>query len=63
VDRHIADYRGVRLLAQKVSVQKLPALTGLSAAVVEQYTALVGQYEPDLIARFLGAGIEVSMAA
>jgi hypothetical protein len=48
VDRYIADYQRIRLLAQKVPVDELPALTGLSAGVVEQYTELVGQYEPDL---------------
>ncbi|MGD2103962.1 MAG: DUF1670 domain-containing protein [Anaerolineae bacterium] len=49
VDRYIADYQRVRLLAQKVPTEDLPALTGLSAGVVEQYTELVGHYEPDLI--------------
>lgn len=49
VDRYIADYQRVRLLAQKVSVDELPALTGLSAGVVEQYTELIGRYEPDLV--------------
>jgi hypothetical protein len=49
VDRYIADYQRVRLLAQKVPVDELPALTGLSAGVVEQYTELIGQYEPDLV--------------
>jgi hypothetical protein len=49
VDRYIADYQRVRLLAQKISVEELPALTGLSEGVVEQYADLIDQYEPDLI--------------
>lgn len=49
VDRYIADYQRVRLLAQKIPIEELPALTGLSAGVVEQYTELIGQYEPDLV--------------
>jgi hypothetical protein len=62
VDRYIADYQRVRLLAQKVPVDELPALTGLSAGLVEQYTVLVGQYEPDLIVNHR-AGIEAGMGA
>lgn len=49
VDRYIADYQRVRLLAQKIPIEELPALTGLSAGVVEQYTDLIDQYEPDLV--------------
>ena len=49
VDRYIADYQRVRLLAQKISIEELPALTGLSAGVVEQYAELINQYEPGLI--------------
>jgi hypothetical protein len=48
VDRYIADYQKVRLLVQKVNPTEIPALTGLSANVVEQYIALLIQYEPDL---------------
>jgi hypothetical protein len=48
VDRYIADYQKIRLLAQKASISEIPALTGLSAGVVEQYVALLIQYEPDL---------------
>jgi hypothetical protein len=48
VDRYIADFQKVRLLAQKLPAADLPALTGLSASVVEQYIALLGQYEPAL---------------
>jgi len=48
VDRYIADYQRVRLLAERISLEELPALTGLSAGVVEQYAELIDQYEPDL---------------
>lgn len=48
VDRYIADYQKVRLLTQKVSKAEIPALTGMSAGVVEQYITLLTQYEPDL---------------
>jgi len=48
VDRYIADYQKVRLLAQKVGASEIPALTGLSAGVVEQYATLLTQYEPDV---------------
>jgi hypothetical protein len=49
VDRYIADYQRVRLLVQKMSVEELPALTGLSEGVVEQYAELIDQYEPDRV--------------
>jgi hypothetical protein len=48
VDRYIADFQKVRLLAQKFPEMDLPALTGLSASVVKQYAALLRQYEPSL---------------
>lgn len=48
VDRYIADYQKVRLLAQKIPVADVPALTGLSAGVVDQYTELLQAFEPDL---------------
>jgi len=48
VDRYIADFQKVRLLAQKFPVADLPALVGLSASVVNQYVALLRQYEPEL---------------
>jgi hypothetical protein len=48
VDRYIADYQKVRLLAQKIPVADLPALTGLSAGVVDQYAELLQDFEPDL---------------
>jgi hypothetical protein len=48
VDRYIADYQKVRLLSQKIPVADLPALTGLSAGVVDQYTELLQDFEPDL---------------
>ena len=40
--------REVRLLAQKLPVAELPTLVGLSKSVVEQYIALLRQYEPEL---------------
>ena len=48
VDRYIADYQKVRLLAQKLPINDLPALTGLSAGVVEQYVEILQDFEPDL---------------
>jgi hypothetical protein len=48
VDRYIADFRKVRLLAQKFPAADLPALSGLSASVVRQYVALLREYEPEL---------------
>jgi hypothetical protein len=48
VDRYIADFQKVRLLAQKFPVAELPALAGLSASVVRQYVGLLGEYEPEL---------------
>jgi len=48
VDRYIADYQKVRLLAQKVCSSEIPALTGLSTGVVMQYLELLEQYEPQL---------------
>lgn len=51
VDRYIADYQKVRLLAQKIPVADLPALTGLSVGVVDQYMELLQGFEPDLTLR------------
>jgi hypothetical protein len=48
VDRYIADFRKVRLLARKVSQAELPSLTGLSKSVVNQYIVLLREYEPQL---------------
>jgi hypothetical protein len=48
VDRYIADFQKVRLLAQQFPLADLPTLTGLSASVVKQYLALLRQYEPAL---------------
>lgn len=48
VDRYIADYQKVRLLAQKFPAAELPALSGLTPVVVRQYLALLQQYEPTL---------------
>lgn len=48
VDRYIADFQKVRVLAQKFPPTHLPALTGLSASVVKQYIELLHEYEPKL---------------
>ena len=48
VDRYIADFQKVRLLVQRLPVAELPTLTGLSKSLVEQYVALLRQYEPGL---------------
>jgi hypothetical protein len=48
VDRYIADYQKVRTLAQRFPPADLPALTGLTPSVVQQYLALLQQYEPKL---------------
>jgi hypothetical protein len=46
VDRYLADFQKVRLLATKVPISDLPALTGLSASLVNEYIALLRQYDP-----------------
>jgi hypothetical protein len=48
VDRYLADYQKVRTLAQKFPETELPILTGLTATLVEQYLALLREYEPEL---------------
>jgi hypothetical protein len=48
VDRYIADFQKVRMLAQKFPPTDLPPLTGLSASVVKQYIELRHAYEPKL---------------
>lgn len=48
VDRYIADFQKVRLLAQKFPAADLPSLASLSASVIKQYVALLRQYEPAL---------------
>ena len=48
VDRYIADFEKVRLLAQKVPLSSLPAYTGLSKSVVTQYVSLLREYESQL---------------
>ena len=48
VDRYIADFEKVRLLAQKLPLDDLPAATGLSKSLVEQYVALLREYESQL---------------
>jgi hypothetical protein len=49
VDRYIADFRKVRLLAQKIPMDEIPNLTGLSGSVVDQYLALIRQYDSALV--------------
>jgi hypothetical protein len=49
VDRYIADFRRVRLLAQKVPIHEIPDLAGLSDNVVKQYLALIHQYDSALV--------------
>ena len=48
VDRYIADFEKVRLLAQHIAADDLPAFTGLSKSVVQQYIALLREYESQL---------------
>lgn len=48
VDRYIADYQKVRILAQKFPATELPTLTGLTPSVIQQYLALLREYEPEL---------------
>ena len=48
VDRYIADFERVRLLAQKIPLDDLPAYTDLSKSVVAQYVNLVREYESQL---------------
>lgn len=48
VDRYIADFRKVRLLAQKLPLAELPTLTRLSKSVIKQYIVLLQEYEPQL---------------
>jgi len=49
VDRYIADYQKVRTLAQKFATAELSTLTGLTPSVVQQYLALLREYEPQLV--------------
>jgi len=49
VDRYIAAFQTVRLLATKVPISDLPTLAGLSVSVINEYVALLRQYEPDLV--------------
>jgi hypothetical protein len=48
VDRYIADFEKVRLLAQKFVPADLPALTGKSLSLVQEYIGLLRKYEPEL---------------
>ena len=49
VDRYIAAFQRVRILATKVPISDLPTLAGLSVSVVNEYVALLRQYEPGLV--------------
>jgi hypothetical protein len=49
VDRYLADFQKIRLLAQRFPVADLPALSGLTRHVVQQYLDLIHQYEPELV--------------
>jgi hypothetical protein len=49
VDRYLADFQKIRLLAQRFPQADLPALSGLSRHLVKQYLDLIGQYEPELV--------------
>jgi hypothetical protein len=49
VDRYIADFHKVRLLAQRFPLTDLPTLSGLSKHVVKQYIDLLHEYEPQLV--------------
>jgi hypothetical protein len=49
IDRYIADFQKVRLLAQQFPPADLPALAGISSGVVQEYLALLGEYEPELV--------------
>ncbi len=49
VDRYIAAFQRVRILATKVHISDLPTLAGLSVSVVNEYVALLRQYEPGLV--------------
>lgn len=48
VDRYLADFQKIRLLAQRFPAADLPTLSGLARYVVEQYLDLIRQYEPEL---------------
>lgn len=48
VDRYIHDFQRIRLLAQKVSLADVSALTHLSPSLVKEYVALLSEYEPTL---------------
>ena len=49
VDRYIAAFQRVRILATKVRISDLPTLAGLSVSVVNEYVALLREYEPGLV--------------
>jgi hypothetical protein len=48
VDRYLAAYQRIRLLAQKFPQDRLPALSGIAPSVVAEYLALAKEYEPEL---------------
>ena len=48
VDRYLADFQKVRLLAQKFPLDQLPSLSGLSPSLIREYIVLIQEYEPHL---------------
>lgn len=58
VDRYLADFQKVRLLAQRFPAADLPPLSGLTRHVVQQYLVLIRQYEPGLALYSEGLGGE-----
>lgn len=48
VDRYIATFQKVRLLATKVPISDLPLLASMSIGLINEYIALLRQYEPQL---------------
>ena len=48
VDIYIKDYEVTRKLVQKFLIKDIPALSGRSAALVQEHVNLIRQYEPDL---------------
>lgn len=48
IDRYIHDFQRIRLLAQRVSLADVSALTHLSSSLVKEYVALLSEYEPTL---------------
>ena len=49
VDIYIKDYEVTRKLVQKFLIKDIPALSGRSAALIQEHVKLIRQYEPDLV--------------